>query len=114
MSQTLVRFFSGGIIVCAFAIIGDGLKPKSFAGLFGAAPSVALATLTVMSDGASYAANEGRSMMAGAIAFLFMCLSSVGSWCDTSAGPSWLSNPDAAVDISRHTEPDGESSGVVR
>ena len=28
-----------------FAILGDPLKPKSFAGLFGAAPSVALATL---------------------------------------------------------------------
>jgi hypothetical protein len=52
-------------------IIGDILKPKSFAGLFGAAPSVALATLamTVVFDGSSYAAIEGRSMMAGAIAF---------------------------------------------
>jgi hypothetical protein len=71
MSQTLVRFIIGGAIVSAFAIIGDVLKPKSFAGLFGAAPSVALATLalTVMSDGTSYAATEGRSMMAGAIAF---------------------------------------------
>jgi hypothetical protein len=70
-SQTLVRFIIGGAIVSAFAIIGDVLKPKSFAGLFGAAPSVALATLafTVMSDGTSYAATEGRSTMAGAIAF---------------------------------------------
>lgn len=71
MSQSLIRFILGGTIVSAFAIIGDILKPKSFAGLFGAAPSVALATLmlTVASDGASYAATEGRSMMAGAIAF---------------------------------------------
>ncbi len=71
MSQTLVRFIIGGAIVSAFAIIGDVLKPKRFAGLFGAAPSVALATLalTVMSDGTSYAATEGRSMMACAIAF---------------------------------------------
>jgi hypothetical protein len=39
--------------------------------LFGAAPSVALATLglTVATEGASYAATEARSMMAGAIAF---------------------------------------------
>ena len=46
-------------------------KPKSFAGLFGAAPWVALATLglTVASEGANYAAIEARSMMAGAIAF---------------------------------------------
>lgn len=71
MSQTLVRFIVGGSIVSAFAIIGDVLKPKSFAGLFGAAPSVALATLalTVVAEGTSYAATEGRSMMAGAIAF---------------------------------------------
>jgi hypothetical protein len=29
-------------MVTAFAILGDVLRPKSFAGLFGAAPSVAL------------------------------------------------------------------------
>ena len=70
MSQILARFIIGGAMVSAFAIIGDVLKPKSFAGLFGAAPSVALATLamTVVSDGSAYAATEGRSMMAGAIA----------------------------------------------
>ena len=45
MSQILIRFIIGGMIVSAFAIIGDVLKPKTFAGLFGAAPSVALATL---------------------------------------------------------------------
>jgi hypothetical protein len=71
MSQILARFIIGGAMVSAFAIIGDVLKPKSFAGLFGAAPSVALATLamTAVSDGSAYAAIEGRSMMAGAIAF---------------------------------------------
>ena len=71
MSQTLARFIIGGAIVSAFAIIGDVLKPKGFAGLFGAAPSFALATLamTIVSDGSSYAVIEGRSMMAGAIAF---------------------------------------------
>ena len=71
MSQILIRFIIGGMIVSAFAIIGDVLKPKTFAGLFGAAPSVALATLalTVVSDGASYAATEARSMMVGAVAF---------------------------------------------
>ncbi len=57
MSQSLVRFIIGGAMVSVFAIIGDVLKPKSFAGLFGAAPSVALATLamTILSDGSSYA-----------------------------------------------------------
>ena len=63
-----------------FALIGDLLKPKSFAGLFGAAPSVALATLglTVATEGSSYAAVEARSMMAGAIAFFIYA--SLVSW----------------------------------
>lgn len=80
MSQSLIRFIVGGVLVSAFAIIGDVLKPKSFAGLFGAAPSVALATLTltVVSDGSSYAATESRSMMAGAIAFFVYA--SLVSW----------------------------------
>ena len=58
-------------MVSVFAILGDLFKPKSFAGLFGAAPSVALATLTltVASDGRWYAASEARSMIVGAIAF---------------------------------------------
>ena len=80
MIQVLVRFIVGGLVVSAFAIIGDVLKPKSFAGLFGGAPSVALATLglTVATEGGAYAAVEGRSMVAGAFAF-FACASLV-SW----------------------------------
>ena len=45
MSEILLRFLIGGAVVSAFALLGDLFKPKSFAGLFGAAPSVALATL---------------------------------------------------------------------
>jgi len=80
MAQILIRFVVGGFVVSAFALIGDLLRPKSFAGLFGAAPSVALATLslTVATMGSSYAATEARSMMAGAIA-LFVYASFV-SW----------------------------------
>jgi Protein of unknown function (DUF3147) len=43
MTQFLIRFVIGGLVVSVFAICGDVLRPKSFAGLFGAAPSVALA-----------------------------------------------------------------------
>ena len=70
--QFVIRFVVGGIIVSAFAALADTLKPKSFAGLFGAAPSVALAMLglTVFANGAQYAAVEARSMIAGAIAML--------------------------------------------
>jgi hypothetical protein len=70
MLQILIRFLVGGAVVSVFAAMGDVLKPKSFAGLFGAAPSVALATLglTMASEGASYAATESRSMIVGALA----------------------------------------------
>ena len=80
MIPILIRFLVGGAVVSGFAIIGDVLKPKSFAGLFGAAPPVALATLdlTVATEGPSYAATEARSMMAGAVAFFFYA--SLVSW----------------------------------
>ena len=69
--ELLFRFVIGGLVVAAFSAIGDALKPKSFAGLFGAAPSVALATLslTLGTEGPVYASVEARSMLAGAIAF---------------------------------------------
>jgi hypothetical protein len=69
MLEYFLRFIAGGIAVSAFAALGDALRPKSFAGLFGAAPSIALATLviTLSKDGAGYAAVEGRSMIMGAV-----------------------------------------------
>jgi hypothetical protein len=71
MAQMLFRFVVGGVVVSFFAMLGDVLKPKSFAGVIGAAPSVALATLglTILKDGKPYAAIEARSMIAGALAF---------------------------------------------
>src|SRR6195256_6685215 len=67
----LFRFVVGGLVVSAFALLGDLLKPKSFAGLFGAAPSVALASivLTVMKQGKGYVSVEARSMLLGSLAF---------------------------------------------
>jgi Protein of unknown function (DUF3147) len=71
LTDLLLRFFIGGLVVSVFALVGDLFKPKSFAGLFSAAPSVALATLglTIATHGPAYAATEGRSMMVGAVAF---------------------------------------------
>lgn len=79
MVQLLFRFLVGGLIVSLFACLTDVLKPNGFAGLFGAAPSVGLATLalTIAADGKSYAATEARSMAAAAIAFLaYACVAS--------------------------------------
>ena len=66
----VIRFLAGGVLVSLFAVAGDVLRPKSFAGLFGAAPSVALATLTLAfwKHGGGYVSTEGRSMIIGAIA----------------------------------------------
>lgn len=68
-TDVLARAVIGGLIVSLFAALGDVLKPKSFAGLFGAAPSVALASLalTFRSHDVLYVAREARSMVAGAI-----------------------------------------------
>jgi hypothetical protein len=70
MLEYSLRFLAGGIAVSAFAALGDALRPKSFAGLFGAAPSIALATLllTLSQKGAPFVALEGRSMIVGAFA----------------------------------------------
>jgi len=72
LTDIVLRFFIGGFIVSVFSLISDLLKPKTFAGLFGAAPSIALATLglTVLKNGKQYAAIEARSMILGAVALL--------------------------------------------
>jgi hypothetical protein len=76
MTDLLLRFLFGGIIISAFAALGDIFRPKSFAGLFGAAPSIALATLglTIAHQGHAYAATEARSMILGAVAFVVYAL----------------------------------------
>ena len=81
MTDAVVRFNVGGLAESAFSVLGDILRPKSFAGLFGAAPCIALATLAlaIAQHGAEYAASEGRSMMLGAVAL-----------CLYSAGACWL------------------------
>ncbi len=79
-AQLGLRFLIGGTVVSFFAVLGEIFRPKSFAGLFGAAPSIALATLglTIAHDGKAYAAIEARSMIFGAIAFF--CYASATSW----------------------------------
>jgi hypothetical protein len=70
MLDYLLRFLAGGIAVSAFAALGDALRPKTFAGLFGAAPSIALATVLIAlaKEGADFVAVEARSMILGAFA----------------------------------------------
>lgn len=76
MGELIVRFLIGGAAVCVFAVLGDVFKPKSFGGIFAAAPSVALASLGLAyhGHGGGYTAIEGRSMVAGALALLLYSL----------------------------------------
>jgi hypothetical protein len=80
IGEMLARFFIGGVVVSFFAVIAEMLRPKSFAGLFGAAPSVALATIgiTIASHGKAYAAIEAHFMLFGAMAFC--CYALAASW----------------------------------
>src|SRR5215831_21045821 len=81
VGELVVRFLVGGALVSVFALLGDLFEPKSFGGLFGAAPSVAIATLalTIHAHGAAYAAVEARSMVIGALA-----LCAYSSWVSWS------------------------------
>jgi hypothetical protein len=54
--------------VVAFALVSEMLSPKRFAGLFSAAPAVAIAGLTIvlLDKGAHTAHEESAGMIAGA------------------------------------------------
>ncbi len=69
IGELVIRFILGGVIVSIFAIIGEVFQPKTFAGIFGAAPSVALASpgLTFLTKSMQHASLDGRSMVCGAI-----------------------------------------------
>src|SRR5258708_19904386 len=100
MKELFTTFVVGGTVVSFFAVLGDLLKPKTFAGLLGAAPSDALATLslTVLKDGKAYAQTEARSMIVGAIAFFlrFVCESAARQ--AQAAGPCGYSFVDPHMD----------------
>ena len=59
-------------MVSLFALIGDVVRPKRIAGIFGGAPSVALTTLalTAAKSGPVTAALEARSMILSSLGFV--------------------------------------------
>ena len=66
----------GGTLVVVFALIAETLSPKRFAGVFAAAPSVALASLliTTLHKGPDDARRDCIGMIAGAIGFVVYAL----------------------------------------
>jgi len=63
----IVKGFAGGALVVVFALLSEGLSPKRFAGLFSAAPAIALAGLTIVifDKGAHDAHENAVGMLAG-------------------------------------------------
>jgi drug/metabolite transporter (DMT)-like permease len=73
--ELLAKAVAGGVLVLAFALLAETLSPKRFAGVFAAAPSVALASLavTVLAKGSTDARIACAGMVAGAIGFVVYC-----------------------------------------
>jgi uncharacterized membrane protein (GlpM family) len=81
MSLTLIslKALIGGLAVVAFSLIGQAGHPKRFAGLFSAAPSVAVASLgiTVITKRADGAIPYAEAMLIGSAGMLAYCLVSL-------------------------------------
>ncbi|HWE09558.1 MAG TPA: DUF3147 family protein [Solirubrobacteraceae bacterium] len=62
-----LKGLAGGCLVVVFALLCEGLEPKRFAGLFGAAPAVAIAGLAIalLDQGAHEAHLNAIGMIAG-------------------------------------------------
>lgn len=62
-----IKGLLGGSLVAVFALLSEGLSPKRFAGLFSAAPAVAIAGLAVvLLDKGSHDAHQNAvGMLAG-------------------------------------------------
>ncbi|MFN2463683.1 MAG: DUF3147 family protein [Candidatus Dormibacteria bacterium] len=75
----VLRGFLGGTSVCLFAVVGEILQPKKFAGLFAAAPAVAIASLgiTAATKGLNAVHQDGLGMAVGAVAMTCYCVATV-------------------------------------
>jgi len=76
-----LRGLAGGLLVVVFALIAEVVDPKAFAGLFAAAPSVAVASLaiTVITESASKARHSSIGMVVGGIGMAACCVAAVGA-----------------------------------
>jgi hypothetical protein len=83
-----LKALAGGLLVTAFAALAQVLIPKRFAGVFAAAPSVALGslTVTVLFTGDHDLPAAAAGMAVGAVAFVVYCAAAVplvrrfGAW----------------------------------
>lgn len=70
------RGLAGGVLVVVFALIGETVSPKAFAGLFSAAPSVAVASLliTLATKDAETARHASTGMVVGGVGMMACCV----------------------------------------
>lgn len=75
----VIKGLAGGSLVVAFALLSQGLSPKRFAGLFSAAPAVALAGLiVVILDKGPHTAHENAAgMVAGGVGMVAYAFAAV-------------------------------------
>jgi uncharacterized membrane protein (GlpM family) len=71
-----VKALVGGTLVVAFAMVAEMAKPKTFSGLFSAAPSIALASLLIVSlaKGPATASLQATGMLLGSAGMALYCL----------------------------------------
>lgn len=76
-----LRGLAGGALVVVFSLVSEAVKPKAFAGLFAAAPSVAIASLaiTVVVDGVDKARTASTGMVVGGVGMAACCVVAVGA-----------------------------------
>jgi uncharacterized membrane protein (GlpM family) len=74
-----IKALAGGALVVAFALLSEALGPKRFSGLFGAAPAVAIAglTVTLLDKGAHTAHENAVGMIAGSAGMIAYAAASV-------------------------------------
>ena len=75
----IAKGLAGGALVVTFALLSEALRPKRFAGLFGAAPAVAIAglTVTVLTKGAGEARDASIGMIAGCAGLIAYAVAAV-------------------------------------
>lgn len=93
------RAIAGGTLVIVFALVSHVVSPKAFSGLFAAAPSVAIAslTITVIGDGAAKARQASIGMTVGGAAMAASCVVAVAAiprlkamWGSAAAWVAWM------------------------
>jgi hypothetical protein len=72
----VLKSVASGLFVVAFAVVASMLSPKRLAGVFAAAPAVALGslTMTLVVLGSSTVVPAARGMAVGAAAFAVSCV----------------------------------------